>query len=167
MTLRTPAFALLPLLLSMLCALPALDGCCHSKESAATSEDVVRPFAVELSSGGGFSNMHAGHIIHDDGSVLFWQGINASHESMRTIGAVKPERIRTLKKTVNEAKLSSLSYHETGNMTTTLRVTDGDAVMVLTWPGAETDAETVPAELQELCRRIHDIVTAAENYQAK
>lgn len=155
------------LLVVQLGMLALLAGCCNSKESAGESDDALQSFTVELSSGGGFSNMHAGHIIHDDGSVLFWQGLNGAHESMRTIGAVKRDRILALRKTVTAAALSGLSYHETGNMTTTLRVTDGEVVTVLTWAGTTADAEQVPAELQNLYRLIQETIAAAESGAAK
>jgi hypothetical protein len=152
------AFAALPLL-----ALLLLPGCCGSSERGAGAGAPLRAFTVELSSGGGVSNMHAGHIIHDDGSVLFWQGMNGRHETMRTIGAAPRERVAALKQAVDAAAVATLACRATGNMTTTLRVTDGDATTVLTWAGTAADADAVPAELRALHRLITDIVTAAEH----
>ncbi|MBL0175973.1 MAG: hypothetical protein IPP94_12040 [Ignavibacteria bacterium] len=131
-------------------------GCGTCKDSAANDAGGT-PFIIDLSSGGGFSGMHSGFTIKSDGSVLYWQGMYGRREDVRPLGSMDAGEIRRLKALIDEQKLASVRHRETGNMTTSLSVAEGELLYTISWPGMTEDASDIPeavrpvhAELQRL-----------------
>ena len=131
----------------VLLALPAvfLFGCCHCKDSVADRP----PFSIELSAGGGFSGMWTGYILHSNGTVQSWDGWQTKVNGIKTVGELDPGEIFDLMTLIDKNELMKRPYRDTGNMTTMLRVTRGDEMQFITWPGTVDDDSGVPADARE------------------
>ena len=120
-------------------------GCCHCKHTMADQ----KPFTIELSSGGGFSGLWNGYIIRSDGAIQSWHGKQMKTDEVKDLGQVEPDDIAEVKTILDRDKIMNLALHETGNMTTMLKVTSGDEMTFITWPGSMDDEGQVPAQVLE------------------
>jgi hypothetical protein len=130
------------------------NGCCHCKESPSARD----AFTIELSSGGGFSGLWSGYIMHSDGAVQFWDGRQNKTESVKTVGNVDPGDIRDIVTLIDKNALMALPLRETGNMTCMLRVTRGELTSFITWPGTLEDDAQVPAEARGAVRALLNLL---------
>ena len=142
--------ALIPvLLLSVILA-----GCCTCKES----QVFPKPYSIELSSGGGVSGLYTGFFLSSNGTISYWRGWRGQKEFSTNAGEISESDLLKCKKMIDDAKLSSLSIHEAGNMTTTLRVTEGDELFTLSWAGADSDEGNVPAQVRPVYSFLQNIL---------
>jgi hypothetical protein len=166
--LRASLIHRLALLLLPAVAAAALSACCPCRMTQQAAPVArVAPFTIEFSDGGGFSNLHTGYVFHDDGSVLFWQGFNAQKESTRDLGRVPLEKIREVQRLIDDGGLMDAALHETGNMTVTLRISEGERVSTLTWPGTMNDGESVPLPARPLFAPLHELLRLAQDGAAR
>jgi hypothetical protein len=125
-------------------------GCCHCKDSIYAG----KPFSIELSSGGGFSGLWNGFILHSDGTIESWQGKQSKTEGVTRLGTIDAGEINEIKAMIEKDGIMGRAFRETGNMTTMLRVTDGDEMRFITWPGTIEDDAKMPAEVRGVYAKI-------------
>lgn len=116
---------------------------CHS-----ASRDQISPaenFTIIFGSGGGFTGMAGGYIIHGNGKVEKWSGLYFRRDKLETLGTAKPEALQPLRQMFETKAFSPWSHRETGNMTTQVWCISGSDTTVVSWPGLKPGKDVPPA----------------------
>jgi len=108
------------------------------------------PYTVDFSSGGGFSGMHSGFTISPTGMVSYWSEMQGRKEDIRKVGTLSADQLIALQQRIDHSEFRTFVYNETGNMTTSLRITSNEELHTVTWSGARSETEHVPSQIQVL-----------------
>jgi len=108
------------------------------------------PYTVDYSSGGGFSGMHSGFIISPAGVVSYWSGMQDRKNDIRIVGTLSTDQLKALQEHIDQSAFRTFIYNETGNMTTSLRITINEEVHTVTWVGMRSETEHVPLQIKVL-----------------
>jgi hypothetical protein len=133
---------------------------CHS-----ASRDQISPekdFTIIFGSGGGFTGMAEGYIIHGNGKIEKWSGLYFRRDKLETLGTAKPETLQPLRQMfeANNA-FKQQPYQQTGNMTTRVWCISGGDTTIVSWPGMEPGKEVPPA-LQDFYGKLRLAVQSAK-----
>lgn len=104
--------------------------------------------------------MHTGAVIDARGVVTRWEGLYGKKDAVRPAGRLHTDELRALTSLIDSAGIFDLRLADTGNMTTTLTIERGERVYTWSWPGTETDPDTVPAPLRPLVERLRATLAA-------
>lgn len=134
--------------------LPFLMACTSKshQQSSATNE-----FAVIFGSGGGFTGMAAGYIIHSNGEVEKWSGQYFRRDQIKPMGVVASEALKPLNEIFSSGILAQWSHQETGNMTTQMWCISGQDTTRVSWKGTEPGDE-VPQPIRDFYAELLRIV---------
>ena len=116
---------------------------CHT-----ASRDQISPakdFTIIFGSGGGFTGMAAGYIIHGNGKIEKWSGLYFRCDKLETLGTAKPEALQPLRQMFETKAFSQWSHQGAGNMTTQVWCISGSDTTVVSWPGLEPGKDVPPA----------------------
>lgn len=116
---------------------------CHSASREQISQ--AKDFTIIFGSGGGFTGMAEGYVIHSDGKVEKWSGIHFRRSKVETVGVVTQEALQPLRQMFETKAFERWSYQETGNMTTSVQCIHGNDTTVVSWAGLEPGREAPPA----------------------
>ncbi|MCI0698856.1 hypothetical protein L0337_43500 [candidate division KSB1 bacterium] len=118
----------------------------------------AKDFTVIFGSGGGFTGMANGYIIHGNGKVEKWSGQYFRRGKVETMGAVvASETLQPLKEMFDTGAFTQWSYQETGNMTTRVWCISGQDTAVVSWNGIEP-GEKVPQPIRDFYANLMKIV---------
>ncbi|MDX9758125.1 MAG: hypothetical protein RBU27_03100 [Bacteroidota bacterium] len=134
-------------------------GCCSS--SHGTEE--FPPLEIHLSSGGGVSGMSAGYSILTDGTITKWTAFPRGRDSEQTVGKLTENEYHTLVSEIHATDFRVLRQQETGNMTASLRITQGDETFTFLWPGLHNKDQDVPPALRPLWRSVWTRIASIES----
>lgn len=136
---------------------------CHSARRDQISP--AKDFTIIFGSGGGFTGMAEGYIIHGDGQIEKWSGFHTQRSKAETIGVVTPEALQSLRQTFETKVFAQWSYRKTGNMTTLVQCIRGNDTTVVSWPGLEPGND-VPPDIQDFYRNLmHAVQTAKKDME--
>lgn len=102
-------------------------------------------FTVIYGSGGGFTGMANGYIIHSDGNVEKWSGLYFRRSNVEQLGAVTPKTLEPLQKVFAKRVYKKWKLRDTGNMTTRVWFISGKDTATVSWKGLEPDEKVPPA----------------------
>ncbi len=137
-------------------------GCCTCKNSTQSEQKSLQPFTISLISGGGATGFRSGYILYSDGVISRSGKFLHEQEKIDTIDTKHPKEIHEIKKLIDEKGLSKLSIKGTGNMTTTLTVTEGDESYFLSWSGSFGEPDMFQKEISPVAEKILDLVKKVE-----
>ncbi len=115
-------------------------------------------FTVILGSGGGFTGMAHGYIIHSNGKVEKWSGQYFRRDKVEAMSkVVSSENLTPLKEIFDTGAFTQWSYQDTGNMTTRVWCISGQDTIVVSWNGTEPGKE-VPQPIRDFHADLMKIV---------
>ncbi len=121
----------------------------------------AKDFTVIFGSGGGFTGMADGYIIHSNGKIEKWSGQYFRRDKVETMGTVAASEIlKPLKEMFDTGAFAQWSYQETGNMTTRVWCISGQDTIVVSWNGTEPGKE-VPQPIRDFHADLMKIVESA------
>lgn len=132
---------------------------CHS-----ASRDQISPakdFTIIFGSGGGFTGMAEGYIIHGNGKIEKWSGFYFRRDKLETLGTATPEALQPLRQMFEANSFKQQPYQQTGNMTTQVWCISGSDTTVVSWPGLEPGKEVPPA-IQDFYGKLRLAVQSAK-----
>lgn len=135
-------------------------GACHSssREHAAAEKD----FTVIFGSGGGFTGMAEGYVIHSSGKIEKWSGRYFQRGKIEAIGTVAPEALLPLRQAFATKAFMRWSHQGTGNMTTRVWCISGMDTTIISWPGLDPGAEVPPA-IRDFYSKLRHAVQSSKN----
>jgi hypothetical protein len=141
--------------------LPSLVVC--TSKSRDESPD-AKDFTVILGSGGGFTGMANGYIIHSDGKIEKWSGLYFRRDKVEPFGTASKEALKPLSQVFGERAFAQWSYKETGNMTTQVWCISGQDharrdTAIVSWNGIEPGKE-VPQPIRDLYENLMQAVNS-------
>ena len=98
--------------------------------------------------------MSSGFSILHDGTVTQWTGRGATITDARVLGRLDVESHTALLAFLAKAGLPDVRQQETGNMTTSLRITRGEEEFLYSWPGLHLRKEEVPPSVRSLVETV-------------
>jgi hypothetical protein len=122
-----------------------------------------KEFTVIFGSGGGFTGMANGYVIHSDGKIEKWSGLYFRRDQSAPLGTASAESLQPLRQQFAAQAFKKWSFQETGNMTTRLWCISGGDTTVVSWNGLEP-GEHVPPAIRDFYRLLTDAVQAAQNF---
>ena len=143
------------LMLPVLCLL-----CCTSgrrEQSAAAKE-----FTVIFGSGGGFTGMAGGYIIHSDGKIEKWSGLYFRRDKIEPFGAAAPGALQPVQQVFQDGTFQQWEFRDAGNMTTNVWCISGQDTTIVSWNGLEPGPE-VPSPIREFYGHLLNAVQSAQN----
>lgn len=158
---RTPRH-LLRLLALLLFLAGSVESCCTCRETARCSPGDDVPYAISITSGGGFSGRHSGYIFSSDGKIWRTSGSPRSEDERDLLDSLRRDQICLLRQFMESQKIDTLNQKETGNMTTTLSFQKGETVLyTLSWNGTLGEQDLVPTALIPTMKRIQALLKSA------
>jgi hypothetical protein len=100
---------------------------------------------IIFGSGGGFTGMAAGYIIHGNGKIEKWSGLYFRRDKLEALGTAQPEALQPLRQMFETKAFSQWSHQGAGNMTTRVWCISGSDTTVVSWPGLEPGKDAPPA----------------------
>lgn len=111
--------------------------------------------------------MSTGFSILTDGTVTKWTAFPRGRETEQTVGMLRKEEYHALVSEILATDFRALRQQETGNMTASLRITQGEEMFTYLWPGLHDKEQDVPPALRPLWQavwtRIASIVASSDH----
>jgi hypothetical protein len=120
----------------------------------------AKDFTVIFGSGGGFTGMANGYIIHSNGKVEKWSGQYFRRDKVETMDTVvASETLQPLKEMFGIEAFKQWSHQETGNMTTRVWCISGQDTAIVSWRGTAPGKE-VPQPIRDFYASLMKIIDA-------
>ncbi len=120
----------------------------------------AKDFTVIFGSGGGFTGMAGGYIVHSSGKVEKWSGQYFRHDKVEAMGTVVASKtLKPLQEMFDTEAFTQWSYQETGNMTTRVWCISGQDTTIVSWNGTAPGKE-VPQPIRDFYANLMKIVEA-------
>ena len=133
---------------------------CHSASREQISP--AKDFTIIFGSGGGFTGMAEGYVIHGDGQIEKWSGPYFRRSKAETVGVVTSEALQPLRQMFETKAFERWSYQETGNMTTQVWCISGNDTTAVSWPGLEPGKDVPPAIQDFYGKLMHAVQSASK-----
>jgi hypothetical protein len=117
---------------------------CHSAPRDQTTPS-QKEFTIIFGSGGGFTGMAGGYVIHSNGKIEKWSGFYFRRDKIETLGTANREALQPLRQMFEAKTFAQWSHQKTGNMTTRVWCISGTDTTVVSWAGLEPGREVPPA----------------------
>ncbi|MGH7600865.1 MAG: hypothetical protein ACREOI_31290 [bacterium] len=131
---------------------------CHTASRDQNSP--AKDFTIIFGSGGGFTGMAEGYIIHSDGKIEKWSGLYFRRDKLEISGMAQPATLQPLWQMFEAKTFSQWSHQRTGNMTTQVWCISGSDTTVVSWPGLEPGKD-VPQAIQDFYDKLMLAVRSA------
>ena len=104
--------------------------------------------------------MHSGHGIDERGEVSRWQGMHGKKETATPLGRISADELNAIATAIRESRIMEFHHRESGNMTSYLRITRGEILHTVSWPGDGSDVSETPEQIRPLVAMIRSAIAA-------
>jgi len=122
----------------ILAAAFAAGGGCSSNQPRGASK--AEAFLITIGSGGGFTGMSNGYVIHSSGAVERWSRLAAGKDSIQSAGAITEEEAVRLKMIADSLDFFQIPRGAPGNMTSFVEMVNDSSRHAVQWSGMYDDA---------------------------